>query len=164
MITRLLSKIILVVKITFMSFCKFFTSCKVLVHCRCHSNQIQNPSPDSEKCSIPALDVPLFPYSWSAYPGSDLRHLGPGPYPRLLRDHRRPLSQAGIHAEDGGGEFYAQRGCFQDAEQLDVKTEIKSENHFVHPNLDANETYKCIKCCKVGFYELCRHKLVLEIH
>ncbi|KAM6919034.1 growth factor independent 1A transcription repressor a [Xenentodon cancila] len=137
-------------------------------------------SPDSEKCSIPAAEegpvgIPLFPYSWPTYSGSELRHLAQGPYQRNLRGHRGSLSQHGIYrAEDSSSEqAYAQRGlgagCFQDysstAHQisrmrdpdglyLNVKqqprsAEIKSENDSMHSNLEASGSFKCIKCCKV---------------
>ncbi|XP_061588606.1 growth factor independent 1A transcription repressor a isoform X2 [Cololabis saira] len=135
-------------------------------------------SPDSEKCSIPAVEeghvsIPLFPYSWPRYSGSELRHLAQqGPYHRPLRGHRGSLAQAGVYGpEDGSGEpLYAQRGlgpgCLQDypatahhisrmrdadglylaVKQPPRGAEIKAENDFMHSNL---ESFKCIKCCKV---------------
>ncbi|XP_069568644.1 growth factor independent 1A transcription repressor a [Brachyistius frenatus] len=137
-------------------------------------------SPDSEKCSTPAAEdghfnIPLFPYSWSAYSGSELRHLVQGSYHHHLRGRRESHSPVSIYrAEDSGSEpLYAQRGrgtgCYQDysatAHQicrmrgrdelyLDVKqqprvTEIKSENDFIRSNLESSGSYKCIKCCKV---------------
>uniref|UniRef100_A0A3Q3RQL2 Growth factor independent 1A transcription repressor a n=1 Tax=Mastacembelus armatus TaxID=205130 RepID=A0A3Q3RQL2_9TELE len=137
-------------------------------------------SPDSEKCSTPAtedghrLNIPVFPYSWSAYSASELRHLARGSY-HHLQGHRGPHSPLSIYgAENGGTEsLYAQRGpvvgCYQDyppeAHQicrmrepdelyLNVKqrpsgAEIKVENDFVCSNLESNGSYKCIKCCKV---------------
>lgn len=144
-----------------------------------------NESPDSEKCSTPAAEdghhfnIPLFPYSWSAYSGSELRHLVQGQYHhhQRLQGHREPQSPVSIYgAEDSGTEpLYAQRGpaagCYQDysstaqqirrmrdAEQLyvDVKhkprgAEIKSENDFICSNFESSGSYKCIKCCKVRF-------------
>uniref|UniRef100_A0A4W6FF20 Growth factor independent 1A transcription repressor a n=1 Tax=Lates calcarifer TaxID=8187 RepID=A0A4W6FF20_LATCA len=142
-------------------------------------------SPDSGKCSTPAAEdghhfnIPLFPYSWSAYSGSELRHLVQGQYHhhQRLQGHREPHSPVSIYgAEDSGTEpLYAQRGpaagCYQDysstaqqirrmrdAEQLyvDVKhkprgAEIKSENDFICSNFESSGSYKCIKCCKVRF-------------
>ncbi|XP_071347350.1 growth factor independent 1A transcription repressor a isoform X2 [Trachinotus anak] len=134
---------------------------------------------DSEKCSTPAAEdghhfnIPLFPYSWSAYSGSELRHLVQGPYHHHLQGNREPNSPVSIYgAEDSRTEpLYAQRGpvagCYQDyssaAHQLrrmrdadelylDVKqkpAEIKSENDFICSNFESNGSYKCIKCCKV---------------
>uniref|UniRef100_A0A3Q3II23 C2H2-type domain-containing protein n=1 Tax=Monopterus albus TaxID=43700 RepID=A0A3Q3II23_MONAL len=133
-------------------------------------------SPDSEKCSTPEAEdghdfnIPLFPYSWSAYASSELRHLVRGPY-QHLQGHREPDSPVRIYgAEDRGTEpLYAQRGpvagryqdysshqiCrMRDADELYVKqrprsVEIKSENDFVCSNLESNGPYKCIKCFKV---------------
>uniref|UniRef100_UPI0037E76E3C growth factor independent 1A transcription repressor a n=1 Tax=Semicossyphus pulcher TaxID=241346 RepID=UPI0037E76E3C len=140
-------------------------------------------SPDSEKCSTPTAEdgqhfnIPLFPYSWTAYSGSELRHLVQGPYlphhhPHL-QAHREPHSPV-YSAEDSGTEpLYAQRspasGCYQDyssaAQQisrmrdrdelyLDVKqkqrgAEIKTESDFICSNIESSGSYKCIKCCKV---------------
>ncbi|XP_072219938.1 growth factor independent 1A transcription repressor a [Leuresthes tenuis] len=135
-------------------------------------------SPDSDKCSTPAAEdsrfnIPLLPYSWSAYSGSKLIHLVEGPYQQPLRGHRgshSPVSKYG--AEDSGSEqVYAQRGlgCYQDysstthricrmrdgdelyvaAKQQNREAEIKSENDFLPSNLEVNGSYKCIKCCKV---------------
>ncbi|XP_033993890.1 growth factor independent 1A transcription repressor a [Trematomus bernacchii] len=132
-------------------------------------------SPDSDKCCTPAedgnpFDSPVFPYSWTAYSGSELRHLVQGPYHR----HRELHSPGGLYgAEDSGAEpLYAQRGpvskCYQDfsstAHQMcrmrdgdelcvDVKqkprvAEIKSENDFVCSNIDSSGSFKCMKCCK----------------
>lgn len=139
-------------------------------------------SPDSEKCSTPApedgrhFNIPLFPYSWSGYSGSELRHLAQGPYHRHhLQSHREPNSPVSIYgAEDSGAEpLYAQRGPgagryqdyssaaqqlrrMRDADELylDVKQkprapEIKSENDFISSNFESSGSYKCIKCCKV---------------
>ncbi|XP_068197466.1 growth factor independent 1A transcription repressor a [Antennarius striatus] len=137
-------------------------------------------SPDSEKCPTPAEDghhfkFPLFPYSWTAYSGSELRHLVQGSYHHQLQGHREPRSPVGIYsAEDSGTEtFYAHGGpvaeCYQDyssrAHQmcrmrdgdelyLDAKqpprgAEIKSESDFICSNLESNGSYKCIKCYKV---------------
>lgn len=136
---------------------------------------------DSEKCSTPAAEdghhfnIPLFPYPWSAYSGSDLRHLIQGPYHHHPQGHREPHSPVSIYgAEDSGTErLYAERGpvagCYQDFSSkghqicrmrdgderyLDVKqrprgAEIKSENDFISSNLESSASYKCIKCCKV---------------
>ncbi|KAF3858773.1 hypothetical protein F7725_011982, partial [Dissostichus mawsoni] len=132
-------------------------------------------SPDSDKSCTPAedgnpFDSPVFPYSWTAYSGSELRHLVQGPYHR----HRELHSPGGLYgAEDSGAEpLYAQRGpvseCYQDfsstAHQMcrmrdgdelcvDVKqkprvAEIKSENDFVCSNIDSSGSFKCMKCCK----------------
>uniref|UniRef100_A0AAQ5ZAD0 C2H2-type domain-containing protein n=1 Tax=Amphiprion ocellaris TaxID=80972 RepID=A0AAQ5ZAD0_AMPOC len=137
-------------------------------------------SPDSEKSSTPAAEdgpfnIPLFPYSWSTYSGSELRHLVQGPYHHHQQGHRESHSPVSIYgAEDGGTEpLYAQRGlgpgCYQDYSStghqicrvrdgdglyLDVKqqprgAEIKSENDFIRSNLESSGSYKCIKCCKV---------------
>ncbi|KAF3699144.1 Zinc finger protein Gfi-1 Growth factor independent protein 1 [Channa argus] len=138
-------------------------------------------SPDSEKCSTPAAEegqhfnMSLFPYSWSAYSGSELRHVVRGPYHQRLQGHRGPRSLVSIYgAKDRGSErVCAQRspvaGCYQnysstarqicrmrdgDELYLEVKqrprsAEIKSENDFICSNLDSNGAYKCIKCCKV---------------
>lgn len=142
----------------------------------------KNQLPDSEKCSTPAAEdahhfnIPLFPYSWTAYSGSELRHLAQGPYPHQLKGHREPHSPVSIYgAEDSGAEpLYAQRGpasgCYQDFSAatrqicrmrdgdelyLDVKqnprgAEIKSESDFMCSNLESSGSYKCIKCCKVS--------------
>ncbi|KAG7227180.1 hypothetical protein INR49_013979 [Caranx melampygus] len=76
-------------------------------------------SPDSEKCSTPApedarhFNIPLFPYSWSGYSGSELRHLVQGQYRRHhVQGHREPNSPGSVYgAEDSGAEpLYAQRG------------------------------------------------------
>ncbi|MEQ2316094.1 hypothetical protein AMECASPLE_029228, partial [Ameca splendens] len=138
-------------------------------------------SPDSEKSPTPTAEdapfnIPLLPYSWSAYSRSDLRHLVQGPYQRQphLRAHAGSRSPAaGIYGtEHGGGSerVYAQRGlgtgCYQeyspcaargiyrmrDGGELYAKAkkkEIKSEDDFMHSNLEENGSYKCIKCCKV---------------
>lgn len=142
-----------------------------------------NPNylPDSEKCSTPAAEdghhfnIPLFPYSWTAYSGSELRHLVQGSYHHHLQGHREPHSPVSVYgAEDSGTEsLYAQRGpvagSYQDysstARQicrmrdgdelyLDVKqkprgAEIKSESDLSCSNLESSGSYKCIKCCKV---------------
>ncbi|XP_029381065.1 growth factor independent 1A transcription repressor a [Echeneis naucrates] len=133
-------------------------------------------SPDSEKCCpVPATEdgphfnIPLFPYSWSAFSGSQQRHLVQEPF-RRLQGHREPNSPVSLYGpEDGGTEsLYAQRGpgagFYQarhlrrigDADELylDIKQkpraqEIKSENGFVCSNFKSNGSYKCIKCCKV---------------
>lgn len=120
----------------------------------------------------------MFPYPWSAYSGSELRHLVQGPYHRHIQSHRESQSPVSIYrGEDSGSEsLYAQRGlsaeCYQgysstphqmcrmrdrDELFLDVKqqarvAEIKSENDFVHGHLESSGSYKCIKCCKVGVY------------
>ncbi|KAM7379083.1 hypothetical protein PAMP_004657 [Pampus punctatissimus] len=139
-------------------------------------------SPDSEKCSTlaaedgPHFNTPLFPYSWTAYSGPQLRHLVQGSYHHHhlqgQRESHSPVSLYG--AEDSGTEpLYAQRspaaGCYQDysptahqicrmrdADELyvDVKqkprgSEIKTERDFICSNIEANGSYKCIKCCKV---------------
>ncbi|CAB1429626.1 unnamed protein product [Pleuronectes platessa] len=138
-------------------------------------------SPDSEKCSTPAAEdghhfnIPLFPYSWSAYTGSELRHLVQRPYHYHHQGHREPNSPVSIYGpEDSGTEqLYAQRGsvagCYQDysstaqhirrmrdSEELyvDVKqkppiAEIKSENEFICASFESDGSYKCIKCYKV---------------
>ncbi|XP_068605205.1 growth factor independent 1A transcription repressor a [Brachionichthys hirsutus] len=126
-------------------------------------------SPDSEKCSTPAAEdgqhfnFPLFPYSWTAYSGSELRHLVQGSR-HQLHGHGEPRSP-----EDSGTEpFYAQRGperfqdysarprqicrmrdgdeLYPDAKQTPRGVEIKSESDFICSNLGS---YKCIKCYKV---------------
>ncbi len=146
---------------------------------------MENYLPDSEKCSTPAEDahyfnIPLFPYSWTAYSGSELRHLVQGPYHRHHhhhQGHREPHSPVSVYgAEDSGAEsLYAQRGpvagCYQDYTStshqicrmrdgdelyLDVKqkprgAEIKSESDFICSNVESSGSYKCIKCCKVRF-------------
>ncbi|XP_017286232.1 growth factor independent 1A transcription repressor a [Kryptolebias marmoratus] len=121
-------------------------------------------SPDSEKCPTPAADfnIPLFPYPWSAYSGSELRHLAQ-PH---LRGHGGPRSPA---ADDGSGERgYAHRdlgaGCYRDFSPTARRlcgmrdgeefrqpraAEIKSEEEVILSNLEASGSYKCIKCCKV---------------
>ncbi|KAI4809898.1 hypothetical protein KUCAC02_018754 [Chaenocephalus aceratus] len=130
-------------------------------------------SPDSDKCCTPAedgnpFDSPVFPYSWTAYSGSELRHLVQGPYHR----HRELHSPGGLYgAEDSGAEpLYAQRGpvseCCQDfsstahrmcrmrdgdelgAKQKPRVAEIKSENDFVYSNIDSSGSFKCMNCCK----------------
>ncbi|TNN69832.1 Zinc finger protein Gfi-1 [Liparis tanakae] len=138
-------------------------------------------SPDSEKCSTPSaedghhFDTPVFPYSWTAYSGSELRHLVQGPYHHHVQGHREPHSPTSSYAaEDSGAEqLYAQRGpvagCYQEfsstAHQIcrmrdggelyvDVKqksraAEIKSENDFICSNIESSGSYKCIKCGKV---------------
>ncbi|TMS09745.1 Zinc finger protein Gfi-1 [Larimichthys crocea] len=138
-------------------------------------------SPDSEKCSTPAAEdghhfnTPLFPYSWTSYPGSELRNLVQGSYHHHIQGHREPHSPVSIYgAEDSGTEpLYAKRGsvsgCYQDYSltghqicrtrddgdelYVDVKksrgAEIKSESDFVCSNRESSGSYKCIKCCKV---------------
>ncbi|KAG7527108.1 zinc finger protein Gfi-1-like [Solea senegalensis] len=90
-------------------------------------------SPDLEKCSTPAAEdghhfnTPLFPYSWSAYSNSELRHLVQGPYHHQQHQlqqqqghHKEPGSPISMYgAEDRGAEaLYAQRGpvsgCYHD--------------------------------------------------
>ncbi|KAF7669789.1 hypothetical protein LDENG_00124100 [Lucifuga dentata] len=142
-------------------------------------------SPDSEKCSTPAAEdghhfnIPLFPYSWTTYSGSELRHLVQGQY-HQLSGHREPDSPVSIYGtedsgtEDSGtGALYAQRGpaagCYRDYSStthqiyrmrnadelyLDVKqkprgSEMKSENDVICSNLESNGSFRCIKCCKV---------------
>lgn len=157
------------------------------MHCSSHLKHFKlspNVFPDSEKCSTPApedgrhFNIPLFPYSWSGYSGSELRHLVQGPYQRHhVQGHREPNSPVSIYgAEDSGAEpLYAQRGPgagryyssaahqlrrMRDADELylDVKqkpraAEIKSENDFICSNFESSGSYKCIKCCKVRFSE-----------
>ncbi|XP_041847383.1 growth factor independent 1A transcription repressor a [Melanotaenia boesemani] len=138
-------------------------------------------SPDSEKCSTPApedgnFNIPIFPYSWSTYSGTELRHLVQGPYQHHLRRHRGSHSPVSFYgADDSGGErVYAQRGlgagCYQDISSTALQmcrmrdgeelfaggkqqpprvAEIKSEEDFMQSNLEENGSYKCIKCCKV---------------
>lgn len=137
-----------------------------------------NLCPDSEKCSTPAagdghhFNIPPFHYTWTAYSGSELRHLVQGPYQHHLQGHRQPHSPVSLYGtEDSGTEsFYAQRGpaegCYQDysstlcrmrnAEKmfLDVKqkphgSEIKTENDLICSNPETHGSYKCMKCCKV---------------
>uniref|UniRef100_A0A3P9NQF3 Growth factor independent 1 transcriptional repressor n=1 Tax=Poecilia reticulata TaxID=8081 RepID=A0A3P9NQF3_POERE len=144
-------------------------------------------SPDSEKCPTPAAEdapfnIPLLPYSWSAYSGADLRHLVQGPYQRQrhIRGHGGSHSPAaGIYGTEqcggGGGSerVYPQRGlgsgCYQEYSPCAARgiyrmrvggelyaeakqKEIKSEEVFLHSNLEENGSYKCIKCCKVALY------------
>ncbi|XP_068594362.1 growth factor independent 1A transcription repressor a [Cebidichthys violaceus] len=133
-------------------------------------------SPDSEKAEDGHhFNMPIFPYSWAASSGSELRHLDQGPYHRQLQGHREPHSPVSMYAaEDSGAEpQYAQRGpvagCYQDfsstAHQIcrmrdvdklyvDVKqksraAEIKSENDLICSNIESSGSYKCITCCKV---------------
>ncbi|CAJ1071876.1 zinc finger protein Gfi-1-like [Xyrichtys novacula] len=138
-------------------------------------------SPDSEKCSTPSVEeghhfsIPLFPYSWTAFSGSDLRHLVQRPYHHQhhLQGHREPHSPAYGVEDSGTEQLYAQRGTasgryqdFSSAGQqicrmrdrdelyLDVRqkqrgVEIKSESDFICSNLETSGTFKCIKCCKV---------------
>ncbi|XP_028328485.1 growth factor independent 1A transcription repressor a [Gouania willdenowi] len=138
-------------------------------------------SPDSETCSTPAEDgrfhIPVFPYSWSAYSSSELRHLVQTHLhhqnQHQQRSHVEPQPRSALTfygAQDGGGAeaLYAQRGlgsgCYQDysssssssSEQCaDVKqqqprvTEIKTEEEFIRSHLESSGSYKCIKCCKV---------------
>ncbi|XP_008332275.1 growth factor independent 1A transcription repressor a [Cynoglossus semilaevis] len=141
-------------------------------------------SPDLDKCSTPAAEdghhfnFPLFPYSWSAYSSSELRHLVQGPFNHQHHQlgHREPGAAIGMYrAEESSPEapLYSQRGsaagCYQDysatAQQmrrmretdelyLDVKQkprgpEIKSEGDFICSSLEPNSSYKCIKCYKV---------------
>lgn len=119
--------------------------------------------------------MPIFPYSWSAYSGTELRHLVQGSYHHHLQSHRESQSPISIYrGEDSGSEsLYVQRGlaagCYQgysstaqicrmrdrDELYLDAKkqarvAEIKSENDFIRANLESSGSYKCIKCCKVG--------------
>ncbi|XP_076001125.1 growth factor independent 1A transcription repressor a [Genypterus blacodes] len=133
-------------------------------------------SPDSDKCSTSAAEdghhfnIPLFPYSWNSYSGSELRHLVQGSYHHP--GHREPNSPVSIHgAEDSGGTeaaLYAQRGSVyqnytptahqmyrmrNDDLYLDVKqkprgSEFKTENDLI-ANIEPKGPYKCIKCCKV---------------
>lgn len=119
--------------------------------------------------------MPIFPYSWSAYSGTELRHLVRGSYHHHLQSHRESQSPISIYrGEDSGSEsLYVQRGlaagCYQgysstaqicrmrdrdelylDAKQQARVAEIKSENDFIRANLESSGSYKCIKCCKVG--------------
>lgn len=119
--------------------------------------------------------MPIFPYSWSAYSGTELRHLVQGSYHHHLQSHRESQSPISIYrGEDSGSEsLYVQRGlaagCYQgysstaqicrmrdrdelylDAKQQARVAEIKSENDFIRANLESSGSYKCIKCCKVG--------------
>lgn len=121
------------------------------------------------------FNIPRCPYPWSAYSGSDLRHLVRGPYHRHVQSHRQrhpPVSLFG--AEESAKEtLYAQKvpvtASYEDyssvAHQicrmrdrdelyLEMKqgprgAEIKSESDFICSNLDSNGSYKCIKCGKV---------------
>ncbi|CAN9503201.1 unnamed protein product [Ophioblennius macclurei] len=138
-------------------------------------------SPDSEKGSTtPAaadgpFNIPLFPYSWSAYSRSELRHLVQGSYHHHLQSHRESHSAvSGFGPEDNAAEaLYAQRGlgagCYQDynsaahqicrmrdgdelyldAKQQEDVAEIKTEGDFIRTNLETGGSFKCIKCCKV---------------
>uniref|UniRef100_A0A8C3G3X8 Growth factor independent 1A transcription repressor a n=1 Tax=Cyclopterus lumpus TaxID=8103 RepID=A0A8C3G3X8_CYCLU len=133
------------------------------------------------KCSTPSAEdghpfnTPVFPYSWTAYSGSELRHLVQGAYHHHVQGHREPHSPTRSYAaEDSGAEpLYAQRGpadgCYpefsstahqicrmRDGDELyaDVKqksraAEIKSENDFICSNIESSGSYKCIKCGKV---------------
>ncbi|XP_034039949.1 growth factor independent 1A transcription repressor a isoform X2 [Thalassophryne amazonica] len=138
-------------------------------------------SPESEKCSTTAAEdshhftLPIFPYSWSSYSGSGLKHLVQGPFhhPQSHGDLRSPVSS--IYPSPGGGaeRLYAtQRGTvtrtyhryssqpqmctMRDADQLWVDAEhkprnceVKSENDFIDSSLESNGSYKCVTCCKV---------------
>lgn len=109
--------------------------------------------PDSEKCSPPAAEdghhfhsLPLFPYSWSAYPGSELRSLATGPYRHHLPGRREPLSPGGHLQEQ-----------YMEARPRLPGAEIKSERDYICSSLESHGSYKCIKCCKVCckvFYNL----------
>ncbi|XP_023820598.1 zinc finger protein Gfi-1 [Oryzias latipes] len=132
-------------------------------------------SPGSDKCSPPApeegFDLPLFPFSWSAYSGSSLRNLVPRPFlrhPRALGGSQPPAGMFGGE-ESSGERLYAQRGLaagglrdysptgrqlcrLRDGDALcgNVRPQsrkIKAEDDFLH--LEANGSYKCIKCIKV---------------
>ncbi|XP_037642318.1 zinc finger protein Gfi-1-like [Sebastes umbrosus] len=127
-------------------------------------------SPDSEKCSTPAAEdghhfnIPLFPYSWTAYSSSELRHLVQGSYHHHrhlqghlqghLQDHREPHSPGSIYQDFSPT---AHQMCrMRDGDELDVDVkqkprgaEIKSENDFICSNIEPSGSYKCIKCCKV---------------
>ncbi|KAM9323661.1 growth factor independent 1A transcription repressor a [Pholidichthys leucotaenia] len=113
-------------------------------------------SPDSDKCSTPAaedehLGVPLFPYSWSAYPGSELRHLA---HHHHLQGHRDRHSPATIYQDysTAAPQICRMRGrneLFLDVKQQARGVEIKSENDFIRPDLDCAGSYNCVKCCKV---------------
>lgn len=167
------------------------TKVKVSVGLTQHSNCFL----DSEKYPTPAADasphfnISPFPYPWSAYSGSGLRHLVRGPYHHQLQGHREPRSPRSIYgAEDSGNEsLYAHRGsvagCYQeysspahqicrmrerDELYLEVKqrprgAEIKSENDSICSNLESSGSYKCIKCCKVGVSLVIRTQLICFI-
>ncbi|XP_036072095.1 growth factor independent 1A transcription repressor a isoform X1 [Oryzias melastigma] len=133
-------------------------------------------SPGSDKCSPAtpeeAFNIPLFPFSWSTYSGSSLRNLVQRPFPRHPRGLRgSPAGLLGGGEESGGERLYAQRGLaaaglrdfsptarqicrLRDGDTLcvDVRREsreIKAEEDFLHSHLEANGSYKCVKCCKV---------------
>ncbi|XP_060899460.1 zinc finger protein Gfi-1-like [Labrus mixtus] len=141
-------------------------------------------SPESEKSSTSTAEdgqqfnSQVFPYSWTAYSSSQLRHLVQGPH-HHHHHHRHLQGHSGAHspvydAEDSSTkQLYAQNGptagCYQDyssASQqicrmrdreelyLDVKQnplgiKIKSESDFICSNVEPSGSYKCIKCCKV---------------
>ncbi|KAM3865679.1 growth factor independent 1A transcription repressor a [Diretmus argenteus] len=122
------------------------------------------------------LNIPLFPYAWNTYSGPGLRHLVQGAYRHHVTGPTEPDSPVSIYgAEDGGAEpLYAQRkgpvaGCYREypsaprhiyrmrdgeetyreLKQKPNTSEIKSENDLICSNLESNNSYKCIKCCKV---------------
>ncbi|XP_055359865.1 zinc finger protein Gfi-1-like [Betta splendens] len=134
-------------------------------------------SPDSEKSTALGgegshFNIPRFPYPWSAYSGSELRHLVRGPYQHHVQRHS-PVARLFGAEESAKESLYAQKGpvtgCYEDypsaAHQicrmrdrdelyLDLKqgprgAEIKSESDFICSNLESNGSYKCIKCGKV---------------
>ncbi|KAM9845490.1 growth factor independent 1A transcription repressor a [Aulostomus maculatus] len=141
-------------------------------------------SPGSEKSSTPSaedahhLQIPLYPYPWTAHSVSGLRHLVQGPYHHQVhlhhnQSHREPHSPVSLYeAEDGTtGPLYAQRGegYYQDYSPADMQicrmretnklhvdikkrgagSEIKTETEFICSNLESDGSYRCIKCCKV---------------
>ncbi|XP_054482908.1 growth factor independent 1A transcription repressor a [Anoplopoma fimbria] len=130
-------------------------------------------SPDSDKCSTPSAEdgnhfnIPIFPYSWASYSGSELKHLVQGPFHGHLQGQREPHSPDSIYtAEDRGsvsGRYQdfsstAHQICkirdvdnklYVDVKQKSCGAEIKSEKDFICSNIESSGSYKCIKCCKV---------------
>uniref|UniRef100_A0A3P9NQG3 Growth factor independent 1 transcriptional repressor n=1 Tax=Poecilia reticulata TaxID=8081 RepID=A0A3P9NQG3_POERE len=120
---------------------------------------------DSEKCPTPAAEdapfnIPLLPYSWSAYSGADLRHLVQGPYQRQrhIRGHGGSHSPAaGIYGTEqcggGGGSerVYPQRGlgsgCYQEYSPCVFSTPHGLEVH-VRRSHSGTRPFECGICGK----------------
>lgn len=127
--------------------------------------------------------VPFRPYAWTSYSGAELKHLVKRTYQHHHPTTRNPNLPISIYeAKDSGTEaaIYAQRGSStefyrdystahqiysmqngddysSDLKELSKVHVIKSESDLSCSSTKSNESYKCIKCCKVGPHECFRN-------
>ncbi|KAM6948761.1 growth factor independent 1A transcription repressor a [Aplochiton taeniatus] len=120
--------------------------------------------------------VPFRPYTWTSYSGAELKHLVQRTYQQSHPTTRNPNLPISIYEADDScteAAVYAQRGSstgfyrdyssmthqlysMQDGDDYspDLKERtkgptIKSESDLICSSIKSNESYKCIKCCKI---------------